>query len=134
MCHSEEDAELWESDPYEYVRVKYDIFEDFVSPVTAAQTLLHSACKKRKNVLPAVMDMLLKDLQDPSTAPSRRDGALHMIGALSDILLKKKNYKEKMEEFLVQIVFPEFNSPHGCCTTSQTSSTRARTSCFRPSS
>ena len=41
------------------------------------------------------------------------DGALHMIGTMADILLKKKIYKEKMEQFLAAIVFPEFNSPHG---------------------
>ena len=41
------------------------------------------------------------------------DGALHMIGTMADILLKKKIYKEQMEQFLVAIVFPEFNSPHG---------------------
>ena len=64
MSYSESDAEMWDTDPYEYIRIKFDIFEgeragrekwfnptvacsDFVSPVTAAQTLLHSACKKR---------------------------------------------------------------------------------------
>ena len=36
-----------------------------------------------------------------------------MIGTMADILLKKKVYKERMEQFLVNIVFPEFNSPHG---------------------
>jgi hypothetical protein len=36
-----------------------------------------------------------------------------MIGALADILLKKKAYKGQMEEFLVQIVFPEFHSSFG---------------------
>ena len=32
---------------------------------------------------------------------------------MADILLKKKIYKDRMEQFLVNIVFPEFNSPHG---------------------
>ncbi len=36
-----------------------------------------------------------------------------MIGTLADVLLKKKAYKEKMEEFLVQLVFPEFRSQFG---------------------
>ncbi len=44
---------------------------------------------------------------------SQKDGALHMIGTLADILLKKRAYKEKMEEFLKQIVFPEFQSQFG---------------------
>jgi hypothetical protein len=36
-----------------------------------------------------------------------------MIGTMADILLKKPMYKEQMEKFLVEIVFPEFASPHG---------------------
>ena len=63
MSYTAEDAELWETDPYEYIRIKFDIFEDFVSPVTAAQTLLHSICKKRKDALPHTMEFLLNALQ-----------------------------------------------------------------------
>ena len=58
MSYSEADAELWDTDPYDYIRIKFDIFEDFVSPVTAAQTLLHSACKKRKEMLQKTMNLL----------------------------------------------------------------------------
>ncbi|XP_023343856.1 importin-7 isoform X3 [Eurytemora carolleeae] len=113
MSYSEQDAELWDSDPYEYIRIKFDIFEDFVSPVTAAQTLLHSACKKRKEMLQKTMTLLLQIIQAPGTNPSQKDGALHMIGTMADILLKKPMYKEQMEKFLVEIVFREFGSPHG---------------------
>ena len=113
MSYTAEDAELWETDPHEYVRIKFDIFEDFVSPVTAAQTLLHSICKLRKDALPSTMEFLLQVLQNSATLPPQKDGALHMIGSMADILLKKKIYRDKMEEFLVQICYPEFNSPHG---------------------
>merc|ERR1712142_868827 len=113
MSYSEADAELWDTDPYEYIRIKFDIFEDFVSPVTAAQTLLHSACKKRKEMLQKTMNLLLTIMQAAGTTPSQKDGALHMIGTMADILLKKPVYKEQMEKFLVEICFPEFNSPHG---------------------
>jgi len=113
MSYSEMDAELWDADPYEYIRIKFDIFEDFVSPVTAAQTLLHSACKKRKEMLQKTMNLLLTIIQAAGTTPSQKDGALHMIGTMADILLKKPVYKEQMEKFLVEIVFPEFNSEHG---------------------
>ncbi len=27
MSYSEADAELWDTDPYEYIRIKFDIFE-----------------------------------------------------------------------------------------------------------
>jgi len=26
MCHTDEDEELWESDPIEYIRVKYGLY------------------------------------------------------------------------------------------------------------
>jgi len=113
MSYSEQDADMWDNDPYEYIRIKFDIFEDFVSPVTAAQTLLHSACKKRKEMLQKTMALLLQIIQTPGTNPSQKDGALHMIGTMADILLKKPVYKEQMEKFLVEIVFREFGSPHG---------------------
>ena len=79
-----------------------------MSPVTAAQTLLHSACKKRKEMLQKTMNLLLQIIQTSGTTPSQKDGALHMIGTMADILLKKPVYKEQMEKFLVEIVFPEF--------------------------
>lgn len=60
MSYSQEDDELWNTDPYEYIRIKFDVFEDFVSPVTASQSLLHSICKKRKDILPQTMEFLLK--------------------------------------------------------------------------
>ena len=74
MSYTEKDAELWETDPYEYIRVKFDIFEDFVSPITAAQTVLHSVCKKRKDVLPKTMDLLMNIVQNQQSTPSQKDG------------------------------------------------------------
>lgn len=79
MCYTDSDEELWQEDPYEYIRMKFgkslrrtarepqefhhsqclillyclhctDVFEDFISPTTAAQTLLFTACNKRKEV------------------------------------------------------------------------------------
>ncbi|MEQ2214928.1 hypothetical protein XENOCAPTIV_024038 [Xenoophorus captivus] len=54
MCYTDSDEELWQEDPYEYIRMKFGgetrahVFEDFISPTTAAQTLLFTACNKRK--------------------------------------------------------------------------------------
>ncbi|OXU20007.1 hypothetical protein TSAR_005120 [Trichomalopsis sarcophagae] len=113
MSYTAEDEELYLTDPYEYIRVKFDIFEDFVSPVTAAQTLLHSACKKRKDMLPKTMQFCVEVLTSANTTPRQKDGALHMVGTLADILLKKKIFKDQMDKMLMQYVFPEFNSPQG---------------------
>ena len=40
MCHSQRDQQMWEEDPAEYIRIRFDIFDDFLSPVSAAESLL----------------------------------------------------------------------------------------------
>ena len=52
-------------------------------------------------------------LTSANSDPRQKDGALHMVGSLADILLKKPLYKTQMEQLLAQFVFPEFVSPHG---------------------
>lgn len=113
MSYSAEDEELWSVDPHEYIRVKFDVFEDFISPVTAAQSLLHASCKKRKDMLQKTMAFLTTVLNDPNTEPQRKDGALHMVGSLADVLLKKKIYKEQLDQLFLKYVFPEFGSARG---------------------
>lgn len=50
---------------------------------------------------------------NPNADPKQKDGAFHMIGTLADVLLKKKEYRDQMEQMLTAYIFPEFNSPHG---------------------
>lgn len=110
LSYSAADEELWNTDPYEYIRVKFgrdkferyqhlnvfdvlitsisDIFEDFVSPVTAAQTLLHSACRKRKDMLQKTMQFCLEVLTSPNADPRQKDGALHMVS----FRMKRENF------------------------------------------
>ncbi|KAF6119171.1 importin 8 [Phyllostomus discolor] len=106
MCYKDEDEELWQEDPYEYIRMKFDIFEDYASPTIAAQTLLYTAAKKRKEVLPKMMTFCYQILTDPNFDPRKKDGALHVIGSLADILLKKSLFKDQMELLLQNHVFP----------------------------
>ncbi|XP_070612520.1 importin-8 isoform X1 [Erythrolamprus reginae] len=113
MCYKDEDEELWQEDPYEYIRIKFDVFEDYVSPTTAAQILLYTAAKKRKEVLPKMMAFCYQILTEPNIDPRKKDGALHVIGSLADILLKKSVFKDQMELMLQNHVFPLFMSNHG---------------------
>ena len=83
------------------------------SPSTAAQTLLHTVCSKRKAVLDPIMQVLMKILLSPECPPAQKDGALHMIGTLADILVKRKTYKDQMENFLSNQVYPQFSSTVG---------------------
>ncbi|XP_070790087.1 importin-7 isoform X1 [Pituophis catenifer annectens] len=113
MCYTDADEELWQEDPYEYIRMKFDVFEDFISPTTAAQTLLFTACGKRKEVLQKTMGFCYQILTEPNADPRKKDGALHMIGSLAEILLKKKIYKDQMEYMLQNHVFPLFSNELG---------------------
>lgn len=115
MAHSESDEELWAADPYEYIRIKSDMYEDFISPVTAGQTLLISACKKRKGILHPTMQFCMQVLNNPDNkyGPQHRDGAFHMVGTLNEIVLKKPIYRDHMDTLLTQYVLPEFSSPLG---------------------
>ncbi|MED6280115.1 Importin-8 [Characodon lateralis] len=113
MCYRDEDVKLWQEDPYEYIRMKFNLYDDHSLPATAAQSLLCKAARKRKEVLPQMMEFCHKILVDPSADPCSKDGALHCIGALAELLLKKRIYREQMELMLQNYVFPLLNSPMG---------------------
>uniref|UniRef100_A0A8C7FQF8 Importin 7 n=1 Tax=Oncorhynchus kisutch TaxID=8019 RepID=A0A8C7FQF8_ONCKI len=91
MCYTDSDQELWEEDPYEYIRMKFDCLE----------------------VLQKTMGFCYQILTEPTSDPRKKDGALHMIGSLAEILLKKKVYKDQMEFMLQNHVFTLFRSELG---------------------
>uniref|UniRef100_A0A8C1LIN0 Importin 8 n=1 Tax=Cyprinus carpio TaxID=7962 RepID=A0A8C1LIN0_CYPCA len=113
MCYKDEDERLWQEDPYEYIRMKFNMYDDHVSPATAAQTLLCTAARKRKEVLPHMMEFCHQILMDPNTDPRRKDGALHVVGALAQPLQKVTFNKDQMELMLQNYVFPLLNSNLG---------------------
>lgn len=117
-----------------------DIYDDYSTPVPAAQVLFLSCCKVRKGILPQALQFLnavsTRNTQIPqvfpiskwpfqvvlifciqiireNTDPKMRDGALYMIGSIAEVLLKKKEYRNQIEQMLTAYVFPEFQSPHG---------------------
>lgn len=110
MCHTEEDERLWKEDPIEYVRSKYDAI-DADTAVTCGEQLLNAMCKKRKGVLPNCIQLVTSLLNDPNTPPQRKDGALHIVGAVADILLKKDQYKEQFDDVLIRYIFPSMTAP-----------------------
>ena len=67
-----------------------DIFEDLISPLVAAQHFLSRACTKRKNVLDPVMAFCVQvmGLPEDQRDPTKKDGALHVIGSVSEVLMK----------------------------------------------
>lgn len=113
MSFTQSDQEMWESDPYEYIRLKFDVFEDYATPVPAAQSFLFQACRKRVGILPKTMQAIMQIITSSTADAKQKDGALHMVGSLAEILLKKKYFRDQMESMIVSYVFPEFQSPQG---------------------
>lgn len=90
-----------------------DVFEEFETPVPAARNLFHQCAKKRKGILPKTMQFIMQIIGTPNVDAKQKDGAFHMVGTLADVLLKKKIYRENMEQMLTTYIFPEFQSQYG---------------------
>jgi hypothetical protein len=126
VCFSDDDAELWQDDPQEYIRKGYDIIEDMYSTKTAAANFLHVlVTKKPKAHLEKVMGHIAAVFAEHTSAASgganvpvalarRMDGAMLVAGSLSDVLKHKSPYKEQLETMLMTHVMPCFASKaHG---------------------
>ncbi|CAI9738711.1 importin-7-like isoform X1 [Octopus vulgaris] len=111
MWHSEKDNELWNSDPHEYIRRKFDLSD--MSTIDAAGRLFHSLAGKRSGVLEKAMNFCMTILNKNDVSPQEKDGIMHMLGTVADILVESDVYKERIEAVLVTHLFPEFQSQHG---------------------
>jgi importin-7 len=120
LCQSDEDLELFETDPPEYLHRKLNYYEEISAPDVAATNFLISLTKSRKkqtfSILQFVNGIVSKyeSASDEEKNPREKEGALRMIGSLSSVILGKKSpIADQVEYFFVRHVFPEFRSPHG---------------------
>ncbi|CAH8841569.1 unnamed protein product [Trichobilharzia szidati] len=112
MSYSEEDAELWQDDPIEYIRAEAGDWGTMSSPGSAASTLLSEACVKRRGVLHNIMPFCIHILSSDSS-PIEKDAVLNMYTAIAEILLRTSTYKSQLESFLVGHVLPTLHAPEG---------------------
>lgn len=120
LCQSDEDIELFDSDPSEYLHRKLNFYEEVSAPDVAATNFLVSLTKSRKeqtfSILNFVNSVVTKYESSPDDQknPREKEGALRMIGTLATVILGKKSpIADQVEHFFVRHVFPEFRSSHG---------------------
>lgn len=120
LCQSDEDLELFDSDPAEYLHKKLNFYEQVSAPDIAATNFLVTLTKNRKketfNVLKFINGMVNQYEEAPADRrdPRQKEGALRMIGTLAGVVLGKKSpIADQVEQFFVRYVFPEFRSQHG---------------------
>lgn len=136
LCQTEDDLELFTEDPTEYIHRKLsnnpsppkvgyqanisDFFEEATSPDVAATNFLNTLGKHRRKQTYVILNFVnevvnrYENAPDNEKNPVEKEGALRMIGTLSNIILGKKSpIADKVEYFFVRHVFPEFSSQHG---------------------
>jgi hypothetical protein len=120
LCQSDEDIELFQTDPSEYLHRKLNYYEEVSSPDVAATNFLVCLTKNRKNQTFAILTFVngivskYESAPDDQKLPREKEGALRMIGSLASVILGKKSpIADQVEYFFVRHVFPEFRSPHG---------------------
>ena len=120
LMQTDEDIELFEEEPQEYLHRKLNFYEEVTSPDVAATNFLVTLTKSRRKQTFSVLNFIngivnqYEAAPDNDKNPREKEGALRMIGTLPGVLLSKKSpIADQVEYFFVRHVFPEFRSPHG---------------------
>lgn len=120
LCQTDEDIELFDSDPPEYLHRKLNFYEEVTAPDVAATNFLVSLTKSRKKQTFTILNFVngivnkYESAPDEQKDPREKEGALRMIGTLAAVILGKKSpIADQVEYFFVRHVFPEFRSRHG---------------------
>ncbi|KAL3110544.1 hypothetical protein niasHT_020015 [Heterodera trifolii] len=104
LQYSKEDEQMWADDVEEFLRFKYDVYEDLHQPSSAASTLLQMLCK-RQGIMDSLLVFIIENLSSTSDV-RQADGALHMVAIVSSQLLKLKKYRKDVEKLLDAHVIP----------------------------
>ncbi|PPQ78743.1 hypothetical protein CVT25_010746 [Psilocybe cyanescens] len=111
LSFNEQRRALWESDPVDYVRVSVDEYETFTTPVAAATTFLLSLAGNRTKATFLPILGFINSILRVHGPPEQRFGALNMTAALGRQIMKHPEVKNNMEQFMLQFVSPELESP-----------------------
>lgn len=111
---------MFHEDPAEYLHRKINFYEEVSAPDSAATNFLMTLTKSRKKQTFTVLNFINGVVNRYESAPEEeknhreKEGALRMIGTLSNIILGKKSpIADQVEYFFVRHVFPEFRSSQG---------------------
>lgn len=116
MCFLDEDQEMWDEDPEEYVRVKLDPFDELYSAHSSSVNFILDLVKCRKKVMfVPVLTFINEILSNPSSdldTLRRKDGAFFMVGSLSRVLMNS-DFKAQAEPVISLFVLPQLACSHG---------------------
>ncbi|CAD6189189.1 unnamed protein product [Caenorhabditis auriculariae] len=109
LSHTEDDTDLWNDDPEEFIREKYDAYDDVANPVYAATSLILSI-SKRKEMMNAILQYTINKLSK-SKDSKEIDGALHIVGIIADDLISTPKYRKEVPQLLDAHLLPNLSNP-----------------------
>lgn len=121
LCPTDQDLELFEDEPEQYIHKQIDVFEESNTPDIAATSFLMTVMRLRKKsvfnttlaFVQSIVSDQLKDINDLQLA-RKKDGALRMLSAMAGpILAKNSPIADSIENFVMQYVVGDFQSPFG---------------------
>uniref|UniRef100_A0AAF5RTV4 Importin N-terminal domain-containing protein n=1 Tax=Wuchereria bancrofti TaxID=6293 RepID=A0AAF5RTV4_WUCBA len=109
LKYSDEDEELWSDSPEEFVRTKYDVYDELHNPAVAAANVL-TGFAKRKDMLQPILEFSLNMLNS-DVNPRDQEGALRILGELFAALTKSKKYRCAVDELVERFVISKIAHP-----------------------
>lgn len=118
LCVSDDDIEEWQHDPKAYVRRQFSVFQDFISPKTAACNFLIESVKVRPKVsIPVITEQAVELMDaydaDPTNDARAREksGVLLALSAIVPKLQTLNAYAPQLEQLVVTKILPDMQSP-----------------------
>uniref|UniRef100_A0A914H6Q5 Importin N-terminal domain-containing protein n=1 Tax=Globodera rostochiensis TaxID=31243 RepID=A0A914H6Q5_GLORO len=100
LQYSKKEEEMWSEDVEEFLRFKYDVYEDLHQPSSAASTFLQMLCK-RPLTMQSVFLFIVDVLGQIRKYNWRQiDGALHMLAIICPQWIKRKEHNEDVGNIL----------------------------------
>jgi len=88
LCLTQDDLELWEEDPVEYIHKKIDVYEEYLTPdIAASRFLMTLASKRQKSSFNGILQFINTTLS--SYTPQVKE-LISSIGTMTPILNVKK--------------------------------------------
>merc|ERR1712137_14872 len=119
LYFGEEDEEIWNEDPEEYIRREHDILRDDCRPQSAALDFLYDlATNRSQSHLFQFIQFIINKLNTYHQAGGKGNfqekyAALCVFNTLASKLKKMDDFKNNLEEFVGIHVLPEMSSPYG---------------------
>jgi len=118
---SEDEHDLWETDPDEFIRVNYDILGEYYRLKSHAVQLISTLVELRSEVaFQPCLDLVIGTFNEQRARPDdeavcrRFEGAMHVFGCLQEYFENNGDtFLDMVQRTIAEYIMPQFTSPRG---------------------